>query len=582
MGLPDEALEGRGLNLYQVDDALQALLERQLDPAQLVRARPLLERMGELAGGAIDRQAEYTDRYAPPVLEAHDRQGAVVKRVRYNPLYEESVGQVYGLGIVGCSFGPDRLPFAVHHALLYLLSQSDPALGCPVTLTAATAFVLDRHGSPEQRARWLPQLTVRQPGPYLDGATWVTERPGGSDAGAAETLAEPDPAGGWRLTGEKWFASNADADLALVTARPAGAGPGTRGLGLYLVARQGPDGTANRYRIRRLKDKLGTRGLATGEIELEGAAAELVTPPPDGFRHMLEALEFSRIANAAASCGIMRRVTLEAFCYARQRAAFGQVLTDFPMVQETLATMQAQAEAGLLLTFEAVRALDRGAGPAHRPATTWQRLTTALAKYRTGEDAVRNASRAVEVLGGNGYVEDYVTARLFREAQVLPVWEGPANIQALEVLRMLGPRWRAGAEFAARVLGVAEQAGAVGPARDLAGLLRAQAGELEDALSWLAVEPGQGPRHARRLMAWMADLLEVALLLEQALPELARGDHRTLALAWWLAQARLRPLALHGVGDQLSWLPAALPALLAHRPLEAVPLAELGPVGAGR
>jgi len=387
------------------------------------------------------------------------------------------------------------------------------------------------------------------------------------------------------LTGEKWFTSNADADLALVTARPPGAPEGTRGLGLYLFSRHLDDGRMNSYRIRRLKDKLGTIGLATGEIELDGALVEQITPPPDGFKQMMEALEFSRIANAAASTGIMRRVLTEASLYAGYRTAFGRPLDEHPMVAETLATMLAELEGGLELTFEAVRSLDDTIFYGRPEQNGWQRLMTALAKYRTGEDAVRNASRAIEILGGNGYVEEYVTARMFREAQVLPVWEGPANIQALEVLRMVGPRHRVDREFLARVRSVAENAQVAGvylastppgaSEASLGRLLSEQADELAGALGWLAEHPAKAPRHARRIMDWMANLAEVTLLLEKALRELPFGNRRSVALAWWLATHRLMPLRDHGVGDDLDWLSDALPNMLAHKPLTDVELPAL-------
>src|SRR5690606_23007954 len=235
--------------------------------------------------------------------------------------------------------------------------------------------------------------------------------------------------------GEKWFCSNADADVALVTARPEGAPEGTRGLALFVIPRQLPDGRLNSYQIRRLKDKLGTTSVATGEIELLRAQAELVAPPPQGFHRMMEALQFSRIDNAFGSAGLMRRAFLEAAVYAQQRWAFGSRLRDYPMVQETRLDMLTEWEAGLALALEAAAAWEAWLARDDQESRAWQRLVTALAKYRTAEDAVRNASRAIEVLGGNGYVEEFPTARLLRDAQVTPVWEGPANIQALELLR---------------------------------------------------------------------------------------------------------------------------------------------------
>ncbi|MHB8554926.1 MAG: acyl-CoA dehydrogenase family protein [Candidatus Dormibacteria bacterium] len=590
MGVHDRQAEGRGLNFFTVDRNLQRVLAGHLTALEYERARPLFERMGALSGDQIDRQAEYTDRFARPVLATYDRQGNVVNEVTYNPLYEESVGQVYGLGIVGCNYGPRPLPYTVHFGLLYLLSESDPGLGCPVTLTAATAYVVSRHGSEGQKSRYLPRLAVREEGPFADGATFVTEKQGGSDAGLATTVADPLAKGELsatrqvygagdeqlvRLTGEKWFASNADADLALVTARPPGGSDGTRGLGLYLMPRDLADGSMNAYRIRRLKDKLGTTGLATGELELQGALAELVTPPPDGFKHMLEALEFSRIANSVASAGIHRRVYLEARLYAAQRLAFGTTLNRHPMVQQTIVTMLAELEAATALAFAAARALDVATLDASPEHVAWHRLTTALAKYRTGELAVRNASRAIEVLGGNGYVEEYVTARMFREAQVLPVWEGPANIQALELLRTLTPRWRADLVLGRRVSEVAEQALADPRSRELGELLCQRWREAESAIGWLAQHPSSAPQHARRLMEFLSEILEFLLVLEDAVTALKAADERKLVLTWWLAQLYLQPPAAHGVGEDVSWLASIYCALTEDEPCGDVRLPRL-------
>jgi alkylation response protein AidB-like acyl-CoA dehydrogenase len=560
------------------------------EQAQAAQIASLLREMGELAGGPIDRQAEYTDRLARPVLETYDRQGEVVNEVRYNPLYEESVRQVYGLGVVGCNYGPRPLPYTVHFALLYLLSQSDPGLACPVTLTASTAYVLSRYGSDGQRERYLPQLAVRSPGPFRDGATFVTEKQGGSDAGAAQTLAAPLAPGEEalvrerygpgaeeivRLTGEKWFASNADADLCLVTARPPGAPEGTKGLGLYLMPRRLADGGPNAYRLRRLKDKLGTPGLATGELELEGAFAELVTPPPEGFKHMLEALEFSRIANAAASAGIHRRVYLEAKLYADQREAFGGPLRRYPMVQQTIVTMLAELEAAEALAFCAARAFDAAVREASPEAIAFHRLTTALAKYRTGEVAVRNASRAIEVLGGNGYVEEYVTARMYREAQVLPVWEGPANIQALELLRTLAPRWRADLVLGRKVGEAAALAGQDARTQGLGALLERRWREAEEVLARLLREPGEAPRYARRLAEFLSEILEFSLLLREAAQGVRRGDERKLVLAWWLARLHLQPARAQGALEDLGWLDGVYGALTEERPVDGVRLPAL-------
>lgn len=565
----------RGMNLYLTDPLLRGLTAKAWDASVRERAEPLLRELGRLAGTLIDEQAEYTDRHAPPRLVPVDREGNRLNKVAYNPLHAEARRQVYGLGVVGRCHGPDPLPPTFHFVSVYLISQSDTGLACPVTLTGATAHVIARYGTGEQKERYLPRLAVREPGPFFDGATWVTEKQGGSDVGANAVAAAPAEDGYWRLSGEKWFCSNADADVALVTARPQGAPAGARGLALFIVSRELPGGGLNSYRIRRLKDKLGTTSVATGEVELDEAVAELLAPPPEGFRLMMEALQFSRIDNAFGSAGLMRRAFLEAVIYAARRPAFGNTLVRYPMVQETLMDMLADWEAGLLLACEAGAAWERWLTAGTPETAAWQRLVTALAKYRTAEDAVRNASRAIEILGGNGYVEEYATARLLRDAQVVPVWEGPANIQALEVLRALS-KLDAGRLYLARIDAVLEQAAGHPPAAALASVLREETRELSEAMRWLAANPGYAPHHARRLSDWLAELLQTALLLEQSVPELAAGNGRTLLVAQWFARARLARPARRGLEPSstalLDHLGGLMEPVLGHEPVPADPL----------
>lgn len=567
-----DVAEVRGMNVWKTDTPGRALLAERWQGASFGEADAALSELGELTGTLIDEQAEYSDRYAPPRLESHDRDGQPANVVRYNPLYEEARRRVYSLGVVGRCYGDDALPPMFHFASVYVICQADTGLACPVTLTGATAHIVARYGTPDQRQRYLPGLAARDDRPFLGGATWVTEVQGGSDVGAVETEASATDDGDWMLTGEKWFCSNADSDVALVTARPAGAEPGTKGLGLYIVPRVLPDGRMNDYRIRRLKDKLGTVSLATGEVELFGAKAEQIAPPPQGFRLMMEALQFSRIDNAFGSAGLMRRAFLEAIIHASKRRAFGAALVTYPMVQETLLTMQADWEAGLLLAIEAGVAWERWLASGSSEDEAWQRLVTALAKHRTADDAVRNASRAVEMLGGNGYVEDFPTARLLRDAQVTPVWEGPANIQALEAMRTMGRRYGAERLFARRVQSVLEQARSYDGTDRVVTLLERELAELGDAWRYLAAHPAEAVRHARRLAEWMADVLQTTLMLEQALPELAEGDARTLALAGLFAESRIDARPGRRVGPGMEWMSRHFDVVTRH---EQLPVGEL-------
>lgn len=400
----------------------------------------------------VDAQANYTDRYAPPAVETYDRNGEVVNRIVTNRWYEEQHQELYRRGIVGLAHLEDA-PHLLTFTMCYLLAQADISLHCPVTLTGAVAYVLGSHSPEAVSKRYLYDL-IRTDGHAKTGGTWVTEQHGGSDVGATTTVAIAN-GDRFALHGLKWFASNANSGLALATARPEGAPSGSAGLGLYLVPSHLGGGRPNHFRIRKLKDKLGTKGLPTGEIDLLGAEAIEVAPPPQGFRLMMEALEYSRVHNAVGSVGIQRRCLQEALVWAKSRRAFGSALAEYPMVQDELLRMRVQFEAGALLAFEAAIAFDVVQQSAeHR---NWLRLVTCLAKYLTAEYAIAASRSALELIGGNGYTSDYPVARLLRDAQVLTVWEGPANIQALELIRMLTPRYQGWDRYRDRVQGVVDR-----------------------------------------------------------------------------------------------------------------------------
>lgn len=553
-------IEVRGANFYLLDRALRAELESRA-PALLARDGERLERFGAWVGGAVDEAAERADRWAPPRLEAWNAKGRLVNRIIHEPLHAAVLREVYRHGFVGLNYGPEPRPFLLTFVFGYLLAQADISVHCPATLTGAVAHVLDRHDTPGLRHRWLPGL-ARMDGEALTGGTWATEVDAGSDLAATATLAEPGPAG-VRLTGLKWFASSPDCDLALVTARPRGAPDGAAGIGLYLMPRLAADGTMNRFRIRRLKDKLGTRGLGTGEVELDGAEALEVTPPPDGLRRMLEAFGYSRVHNAMAAAGVQRRALLEAVAHAASRRAFGDRLIAYPMVRSALLEMLVRAEASLALGLEAASAFDAALhDPAARP---WLRVATALAKLQTAEWAVPAASRAIEILGGSGYVEDHVCARLLRDAQVLPVWEGAPNIQALELLRLVTGEGTGLAAWRARVEGVVSRQG--GPLADIARPLGVALAACDTAVAAIHARPPEGPRRARRLATAMAEMLAAASLLEAAAEALPRGDARKALIARRFIEGCTAP-AWTTAGEDED-LDRCLEPLLAGEPIEA-------------
>jgi alkylation response protein AidB-like acyl-CoA dehydrogenase len=364
------------------------------------------------------------------------------------------------------------------------------------------------------------------------GATFLTEIQGGSDVGATGTRAVKKGER-YLLTGEKWFASNCDAGLAITLART-GDIPGTKGLSLFLLPRVLENGEKNRITIRRLKDKLGVRAVASGELVLNGAEAELIGEENQGFKYMAEALNISRMCTATGALALSRRAFLEAAIYASRRRAFGRVITDYPMVRQTLLDMITDIEAGWALVAQMILLFDRihTYGEETEENHTLLRLLQALAKYRLSENAVRHTREALELHGGNGYIEEFVTPCLLRDAQVNTVWEGTSNIMGLEVVKTL-----------AREAGVTGSRGVLFTAVDQA-LERVTIPELaeskrlvtmalqkaeREAATLLAAGPLVQNAHARRLANRLADLFSAAHLLEEAQYSWHRHGSRRLA-----------------------------------------------------
>jgi alkylation response protein AidB-like acyl-CoA dehydrogenase len=501
-----------------------------IEPFLVVRQpklRPYLQKLSEFHDWVlteVEEQANYTDRYAPPSLQTYDRNGDVVNRIVSNPRYDEQHQEIYRRGAVGRPY-VESAPHLLSFTMGYLLSQADISLHCPVTLTGAVAYVLGYHADKRIRAEYLDDV-VRMDGRTKTGGTWATEQRGGSDVGATTTRAIPS-GDRYALEGLKWFTSNANSGLAIATARPVGAPSGSAGLGLYLVPSHLPDGRPNQYRIRRLKDKLGTKGLATGEIELLGAEAIEIAAPPDGFKLMMAALEYSRVHNAVGAAGVQRRALREALAWAKSRDAFGHKLIEYPMVQDELLRMRVRFEASTLLAFEAAIALD--AALEDRQHATWLRLVTALAKYQTAEDANRSARAALELIGGNEYTSDYPVARILRDAQVLTVWEGPANIQALELLRLVSPKYNGTAHYENRIRGILERMPE--QATELRKLLEGRLKADREASALVMTNSQSSQRYARKLLERFSQSLAFALMCERAGEGIRQGDDRFLLTA---------------------------------------------------
>ncbi len=422
----------RATNFYDATPNLARSLRVRLGEDGLRALEPGLRAFGEAVAMVVEPAVRAAE-LRPPSLAPADPLGRESQRVTFDPEYARA-------GRAVCASGIAAAPAFEQAALLYLLAHAGEAgHACPVVCTAGLTRALRQHGSPELQERFLQPLLEPDYDRCHRGAQFLTEVQGGSDVGAnrVEAVSEGDV---WRISGEKWFCSVADADQFLLTARARGAPAGTRGIGCFLVPRLLPDGTANGFRIRRLKDKLGTRALATGEIEFAGALGHAIGAPEDGFRIAAGVvLNTSRWLNALGSTGLMRRAYLEAASFSRFRTAFGRRIADYPLVRENLAVMRVEEQAALASTLELTALVDAiDAGTADREDRAWHRILVNANKFVTSLAATRCVRRGIEALGGNGTIEDFSPLpRLYRDAIVFESWEGTHNVLCEQVLRDL-------------------------------------------------------------------------------------------------------------------------------------------------
>jgi acyl-CoA dehydrogenase len=413
-------------NVYEATPFLRTALSGYLGEDGLAAIEPNLRTFGAAVASVVEPAVVAIEsRHRVPSVD--ESQGVV-----FDSEYADAGRAVWASGVVGAAAFEQA-------ALLYLLAHAgEGGHACPVVCTAGLVRALKRHGSDELRDRFLPPLLETDYDRCHRGAQFLTEVQGGSDVGANRVEAVPD-GDAWRISGEKWFCSVADADQFLVTARPRGAPDGTRGIGCFLVPRE-VDASANGFTIRKLKDKLGTRVLATGEVEFDGALAYPLGALEDGFRIAAGVvLNTSRWLNALGSTGLMHRAYLEAARFSRHRAAFGQPIAEFPLVRENLAIMKTEEQAALASTLELTALVARiDAGTADEGDFAWHRILVNANKFVTSLAATRACRRGIEALGGNGTIEDFSPLpRLWRDAIVFESWEGTHNVLCQQVLRDL-------------------------------------------------------------------------------------------------------------------------------------------------
>jgi acyl-CoA dehydrogenase len=555
-----------GMNFYRADPALKDLLRIHLPEKLFRHIEPHLDRLGELAGGRLDECARMADKHVP-VLHQRDRFGRDVQWIEYHPAYRELERTAFGefgihamshrKGILGW---PQTFPVVAKHAFTFLFNQAEFGMGCPINVTDGAAKLLSNYGDDALKKKYLDGLIQTDMSRLTQGGQFMTEKEGGSDVGTLATTAVPE-GDHWRLTGEKWFCSNADAEIVMLLARPQGAAAGTSGVGLFLMPRWLDDGSPNHYRIVRLKDKLGTRSMASGEIKLEGAIAYAVGKLDRGFVQMAEMVNSSRLSNGVKSTALMRRAHHDAMAVARGRVVFGSRIVDLPLARRQLMKIMLATEQGLSMSFLTADALDR-AEAGSQDAAALLRILTPTLKFRATRDARKVCGDAMEMRGGVGYIEEFATARLLRDSHLGSIWEGTGNIVALDALKRAVGRHGAEAALAADLHARLDDCASVPPAwRDRLRDLTDRAIDLAREVAGRADSEVEA-RRATSVLYHVASA--VALAWEGSRIHAMRGDARRLLMSRLVVDHRLaatdpfrltsdgkeRVIASHLLGDR--------------------------------
>src|SRR5205085_70686 len=371
----------------------------------------------------------------PPRLRTHDRFGERIDEVEFHPAWHELMKVAVGHGLHAIPWREPRPgAHAARAAAFYIWSQVEGGHGCPISMTYAVVPALRKNQ--ELAQQWEPLVTSLDYEPELRppmtkrGVLFgmaMTERQGGSDVRANTTRAEPTGAdGGYSITGHKWFVSAPMCDAFLVLAQAPG------GLSCFLMPRVLPDGTRNGFHIQRLKDKLGNRSNASSEVDFERAAAMMVGEEGRGVRTIIDMVNHTRLDCVIGSASLMRQAVAQATHHTAHRAAFGKLLSEQPLMVNVLADIAVESEATTMLMMRLARAFDGDGQEAQ-----FRRLATAVAKYWCCKRAIAVVAEALECHGGNGYVEESILPRLYREAPLNSIWEGSGNVNALDVLRAM-------------------------------------------------------------------------------------------------------------------------------------------------
>lgn len=487
-------------NLYSNDTALVECIKKE----GAGWAEEKLQAFGQLIGREETIKLGYLANENTPVLKTHDRFGHRIDEVEFHPAWHDLLSISVENRLINLPWvEPKAGAHVARAAMMYLMVQIESGHMCPVSMTFSCVPALKKQPevfaafesalmSNQYDQRFIPAAQKRG---MLVGMS-MTEKQGGSDVRANTTQARPVTAKGpgqlYELTGHKWFCSHPMSDAFVMLAQAEG------GLSCFLVPRFAPSGERNQIRLQRLKSKLGNKSNASAEIELEGAQGWLINEEGRGVATIIEMVSHTRLDCALSSAGLMRQALTQALHHTQYRSAFKKRLIEHDLMRNVLCDLALESEAATVLTMRLARAYDASASD--RKEDLFRRIATAVAKYWICKRAPSHVYECLEALGGNGYVEESMMPRLYREAPVNSVWEGSGNVICLDVLRALTNE----PETATVLLDEIKQ---------VAGQHKELDAQIADAETMLA---RKSEREARHLVEHLAVLLQAKLLVESA------------------------------------------------------------------
>jgi acyl-CoA dehydrogenase len=428
-------------NFFTSDQILQHYLKKNLSTSGLRYMQPKWQQTGKDAAGQMNEWSLLADKFSPELIK-RNHLGETINEIRFHPAYDELLKVAVASEMFRVKWEPSlRKQFDTEKHCLgfvsgYLYAMSECGQYCPLCMTDGVARLIDIFCDQEDKQRLLPHIYTNTVNDLYTGAMFLTEKRGGSDVGANIVSATKIKNKLYHLNGEKWFCSNANAEIIFVLARTDGKVSGTKGLSIFMVEKYLPSGEKNPMDIIRLKDKLGVRSMASAEIMLTDTVGKLVGEEFEGFKVMTEMINLSRLYNSVAALSCARRAAIEAYQFLSYRDLFGKNALEHSLIRTKLTELSALYAANFYLVWRTIKALDN-ADAGNEEEKQLFRFINPMTKKWSAETGVYMVRESMELMGGLGYIEDTVMPKFFRDVMVLPIWEGSGNVIVLDMLRSM-------------------------------------------------------------------------------------------------------------------------------------------------